>query len=113
MIMKARPFKYWRTEDNAGWTPCEPDDATHVNLNIPGPQGYLMLPVNDIPLPYATPRWKWNKDMEKPTISPSIRTEAPGHWLCHSVITDGVVHFCTDCTHEYSGKMMPLLEVED
>jgi len=113
VMMKAKPFKYWKTEDGHGWTPCEPDEATHVELNIPGPQGCSMLPVNEVPLPFTTPRWKWNKDMEKPTIDPSIRTEARGRWVCHSVITDGVVHFCTDSTPEFSGKSVPLLNVED
>lgn len=27
---------------------------------------------------------------------------------CHSVITDGVIHFCADCTHELVGQSVPM-----
>lgn len=76
-------------------------------------------------------RWTWNGDMEKPTVSPSIlitsmRAEPPvtsenyEQWKanpweqkevekrCHSHLINGVIEFCTDCSHELAGKHVPL-----
>lgn len=73
--------------------------------------------------------------MNKPTFSPSIRIERP-EWqppvtpenmeeyrkkpwpqtqktlVCHSVITDGKIHFCDDCTHELAGKVVDMVNMD-
>lgn len=81
-------------------------------------------------------RWTWNGSMDKPTFKPSLKINGVEMttagktdyeaWrvagcpprngkdfdskpsCCHSVITDGVIHFCGDCTHELAGKAVPM-----
>ena len=62
--------------------------------------------------------WTFNGNFERPTFKPSMN-EAVGpfpdgsKWAgqirrCHFVLTDGVLHFCGDCTHDLKGKVVPL-----
>lgn len=30
------------------------------------------------------------------------------HMICHSIVTDGVIHYCPDCTHELAGQNVPM-----
>lgn len=75
-------------------------------------------------------RWKFNGDLERPTFSPSFRhsgkatvRDENGHWLgewklgpdgkpldevCHYILTDGQLRFCSDCTHDFAGRTVPL-----
>jgi len=72
--------------------------------------------------------WGWNGDFEKPTIRPSVDLKigsyaTPGFdWKaagfekdpsvkCHSVITDGRISFCNDCSHSMKNKTMDLPEI--
>ena len=60
-------------------------------------------------------QWKWNGDCENPTFEPSINSswEFKGHLCrCHVFITNGVVEFLPDCTHNANDKM-PLREFLD
>ena len=62
--------------------------------------------------------WGFNYDFnDKPTFTPSIlvnRNRAnPTAHVCHSFITNGMIRFLNDCTHELAGKEMPLPEFED
>lgn len=80
--------------------------------------------------------WKFNGNIDKPTIEPSVLVEtttftdkgwqqynvwsAAGYpdrkgepfdskpLRCHSVVTDGVIHYCADCSHELAGKAVPM-----
>jgi len=81
------------------------------------------------------PRWGWNGDMDNPTFTPSVLVRSGHHssyfkpgdrcWcvhaaenpdeepvfkcvVCHTFITDGMVQFLDDCTHELAGKTVPL-----
>lgn len=81
------------------------------------------------------PRWHWNGDRERPTITPSMditsghyspgsgekcwctyATEhpnepAPFHcYRCHIVVTDGKLHYQPDCSHALRGQT---IEMED
>jgi hypothetical protein len=76
-----------------------------------------------------------NHDLEKPTFSPSFRIssghytpgwkegtecwctyatkhpEAPAPFncmVCHYILTDGILNFCSDCTHPLAGQAVPL-----
>lgn len=59
--------------------------------------------------------WTFTGSLEKPTYQPSELTtwtygpENVPH-RCHTFITDGVIDFLSDCTHELRGKvpMVPL-----
>jgi hypothetical protein len=71
--------------------------------------------------------WTFNGNMEKPTFTPSLKITTqpiytddeharimagekimPRPYCCHSVVTDGVINFCADCTHELAGKSVPM-----
>lgn len=81
--------------------------------------------------------WTWNGDFERPTIQPSVKatfykltpegeamierrekipagTRYPGfEYCCHSVITDGQIAFCGDCTHALANQTVPLPDIEE
>lgn len=69
--------------------------------------------------------WGFNGNLEKPTFTPSVLVtyeavpdadpvEFP-EWLtkriCHTFVTDGMVQFLGDCTHEFAGTTAPLPEL--
>jgi hypothetical protein len=84
------------------------------------------------------PKWAFNGDFEKPTLSPSILIRS-GHYLtghsgscwctwnaanpekpapfkcsvCHSFVTDGKIQYLSDCTHELAGQTIELEDEED
>lgn len=81
--------------------------------------------------------WKFNGDYDRPTFTPSILISS-GHYTphfkpgdscwctyiaehpdekeslhfrcgrCHSFVTDGQIHFLSDCTHALADKTVPL-----
>lgn len=58
--------------------------------------------------------WQFNGDMDKPTITPSVKVQH--HYndkdiICHSFITNGFIEFLPDCTHELAGKTVELENV--
>jgi hypothetical protein len=72
----------------------------------------------------GTPNWTWNGSVDAPTVRPSVLTKgSQGHTdndgnrtitdhVCHSWINDGKVQFLDDCTHEFAGQTLDLLEVD-
>ena len=71
------------------------------------------------------PSWAWNGDTVKPVFSPSVayRTgRREGNVIvdvvCHSFIgcngaQPGEAIFLGDCTHEYAGKVLPMIPWRD
>jgi len=62
-------------------------------------------------------RWTFNGDYEKPTFSPSILVKT-GHYpkpedICHSFVTDGMIQFLSDCTHELAGQTIEIPDWDD
>lgn len=62
------------------------------------------------------PTWTWNGDLDQPTISPSVRIQWRWGTLreyrcCHFFVRDGRIEFCTDCTHELAGQVVPMTEL--
>lgn len=109
--MKAKPL---RATDN-GYEPCEVADATHIQLHLPGPLPNRILPVMRHGKREGTPNWSWNGCTEKPTVKPSVLTrggDVAGDHVCHSFINDGQVQFLGDCSHEFAGQTLDLLEVD-
>ncbi len=62
--------------------------------------------------------WKFDDNLESPTFTPSFKHSGV-HWardvqgntvpfICHYVLTAGVLNFCSDCTHSLAGKVVPL-----
>ena len=99
-----------RTED-VGLAPCEPSDATHVWLNMPGPLSDRLIPVMLTGTRRRAGKWSWNGDVDRPTLKPSILTDT-GVCKCHSFVTDGRAKFLDDCSHELAGKAVDLNDVE-
>lgn len=106
--MKARPLKE-RPDGSKDY--CEPAEATHLWIMLPGPFTNRFLPVQLKGTREGTGNWSWNGDTEKPTLMPSVLT-----WddiqRCHTWITDGKTIFLGDCSHEFSGMTLDLLDVD-
>lgn len=76
------------------------------------------------------PSWTWDGDVERPTLSPSVRhfydryvrdtdgkvvTDTAGKPVrgeqvttCHYFITAGQIRYCGDCQHALNGQAVPL-----
>ena len=109
--MKAQPLRLIE----GGYEPCDPKEATHVQLHLPGPIPTRILPVILSGPRQGTPNWTWNGSIDKPTLKPSVLTrggDMSGEHRCHSWINDGKVQFLGDCSHEFAGQTMDLLDVE-
>lgn len=104
--MKAQPLKI----TDKGYTNCEAFEATHLMLNLPGPLTIRILPTSL--KNQNAQNWFWNGNCIKPTLTPSIGSRAGKHF-CHSFVTDGQVKFLNDCSHEYAGQTLNLLELKD
>lgn len=82
-------------------------------------------------LTHAT--WTFNGNMERPTFQPSLKITHPiwtppvtpenqeewrrAPWqqtqvehICHSVVTDGKIHYCGDCTHELKNQVIDMVD---
>lgn len=103
--MRAKPYKCTIIDGHERYRPCEASEATHVKLSCPGLFPYRLIPVR------GKPSWEWNGDVERPTLSPSILTKNQ-MGVCHSFVRDGRIQFLNDCTHEYAGQTLDLLEVD-
>ena len=106
--MKVKPMKLIHGQ---GYTECPIAEATHVTMNIPGPTGKLTLPVILGGTRDGTGCWTWNGNTDTPTLRPSVLTT--GHdFRCHSWINDGKAQFLGDCSHEYAGQTLDLLDAD-
>ena len=71
---------------------------------------YLATSENDCSFPV----WQWNGDVEKPTISPSVKvTCSVEPKVCHSFVRDGKIQYLSDCTHELAGKTVDMIDWDD
>jgi len=67
---------------------------------------------HQFPVKGKEPIWSFNNNIDKPTITPSIRiTALPSNYCCHSIITDGKIAFCGDSTHELKGQTVDLPDI--
>jgi hypothetical protein len=71
---------------------------------------------------FKTPKWGFNGDLVKPTLTGSYlcyenkayreaSKDRYGH-RCHSFITDGQIEFLNDCTHDLKGQTVQLPSLE-
>lgn len=116
----------------------EPENATHLKLHLPGPAGVISLPVIVRGTREGTGCWSWNGSIESPTLKPSLLLTS-GHFAsgfkaedscwckynaqhpdetphfhcyrCHTHINDGKAHFLDDCSHEFKGQILDLLNL--
>ena len=112
--MKAQPY----TKTSDGYAPCSPSDATHIALHLQAPLPNRMIPVSIFG--QVKRAWYWNGDVDSPTIEPSILTKGGMYegdkyteYVCHSFIKEGKVQFLNDCTHEFAGQTLDLLDIEE
>ena len=96
--------------------PCAPEDADELAIVIPGPAGYVQLPVVHGSATRKGKGWSWNGSVDAPTLRPSINTTGTAddgeEFVSHIWLNDGVCKFLGDCTHGMAGKELPLEEVE-
>lgn len=63
---------------------------------------------------HALPKgWQFNNDLEKPSFNPSFKHT---HWkigICHYILTDGVLIFQSDCSHDMRGQSVPIPDLPD
>lgn len=88
-------------------------EHTHVLIRAPGWSFPIALPVKGR---YDGPgdKWDWDESTERPTLHPSILRTATGtDYRCHSFVGDGKVGFLPDCSHEYAGQTLDLLDVDE
>ncbi|WP_296540048.1 DUF6527 family protein [Rhizorhabdus sp.] len=71
------------------------------------------------------PRWGWNGDLDRPTLTPSVLVTYNGPdagkldedgfrappAICHSFVIDGQIRFLTDSTHALAGQTVDLPEI--
>lgn len=67
-------------------------------------------------LHFFNDRWQFNGDYEYPTVTPSILLtiydiREDKQTRCHLYITNGMLVFLNDCTHELAGKTVPMTEI--
>lgn len=111
--MKARPIII----ENGSFVDCDPTEATHIQILIPsGVCENRLLPIQIGGTRQGSENWSWNGDTEKPTLKPSILTCAD--WAgkpfrCHTFVNDGNVEFLNDCSHEFAGQTLELLDLEE
>lgn len=57
----------------------------------------------------------FNGDFEKPTFTPSVLVTWGGqpNWCCHSFVTNGMIQFLGDCTHELKNQTVALPDLTD
>ncbi len=53
----------------------------------------------------------FNKDMDNPTVTPSLLCDWQGVPKCHSYIKNGKVQYLSDCEHKYAGLTIDLPNV--
>lgn len=63
--------------------------------------------------------WTWNRDLEKPTLAPSLLIRYPGPdagtgdappSVCHFFVINGQIQFLGDSTHELAGKTVDMVD---
>lgn len=54
-----------------------------------------------------SPRYKFNGDMNKPTIEPKLIYEW-GTGRCHATVQDGMITFDSESSHRLAGMSVPL-----
>lgn len=112
--MKAKPLK--KNPNGNGMMECVVEEATHIEFRVPGPLKIRLLPIQLKGSRQETNNWSWNGDINKPTLKPSVLSVCPhvdGEIRCHSFINDGKAQFLNDCSHEFAGRTLDLLEVPD
>ena len=57
------------------------------------------------------PRWSFNGDLQRPTVSPSLLIRGVNQ--CHLFIKEGKLQFLSDCTHRLANQTLEMPELPD
>ena len=57
-----------------------------------------------------TKTYTWNHNQTKPTFSEAFLCKQDDA-ICNIIIADGVLHYTAQCTHEYRGKSLPMVDM--
>lgn len=60
----------------------------------------------------GTPAWQWNGSLESPTFTLSFRITMAEGRVCHLIMTNGHIQFCSDCWHHYRSQTVPIPDWE-
>lgn len=67
--------------------------------------------------PNMYPIWTFDNNFDSPTFTPSVLlkqeyTPESGKrtYICHSFITNGLIIYLNDCTHEFAGKTIEMVD---
>ncbi len=69
-------------------------------------------------------KWTFNGNYSSPTFSPSINehvnTPDMSEYqpdvessVCHYVVSDGIIHYQSDCSHSLAGSALPMIPWDD
>lgn len=94
-------------EENGNFTNCPPGQAEAVMYWCPGCKTHHLCGVNNRNQKLK-PQWSFNGDAENPTLNPSIKATWHKGKCCHHFVRNGKIQFCSDSTHELSGKTVVL-----
>lgn len=61
-----------------------------------------------IPNPQTGATWKFSGTIDSPTFEPSFLIGAGTPAVCHSIVSNGIIHFLPDSTHSLSGQSVPM-----
>jgi|SRR5215469_1388738 len=57
------------------------------------------------------PLWGFNEDTARPKFWPSLRYSSGNQ--CHLYVSDGKIHYCSDCLHDYAGRTVDMVELSN
>lgn len=105
--MKCIPYRI----KNGEWFRVEPEKATHLRFELPGPISLHILPIITHGSRDEANAWTWNGSVDAPTLKPSIKTEN-GQTMIHIWLNDGMAIFLPDSDPVVAGQTLPLLDIE-
>lgn len=92
------------------------------------PAGHIHY-INTLIPNHKNAQWDFNGDVNKPTFTPSISEKCGQYvaecdeehreyykkenlgYICHFIITNGMIQFCGDCTHDLKNTTVELPEI--
>jgi hypothetical protein len=86
---------------------CTEDDPHYLWFECPGCKHIHGIHVG----PGEGVRWTWNGSIDAPTFQPSLLVSwrfKSSDEICHSFITDGMIQYLGDCTHELANQTVPI-----
>lgn len=77
-------------------------------VQMDGTAGIHMLPVNTDAI---SPSWDWDGNLDRPSVSPSIRSGKPPGKVCHKFLYEGIFQYLADSTHDLKGKHIQAVDL--